>query len=279
MIQPVLKDTELIVDIVTAFRDRDQFHLWWLGQSGFLIGWNEQVLALDLYLSDSLTKKYAGTDKPHVRMTEAPLWPEALLFFGTKTITISHQHTDHMDPETLGRALREGPWIEVVAPAAWRDLAAERCGVPADKLKLCDDAQVVQTGAFSVLGVASAHDKLEKDQAGHNHFLGYVIRFGNWSIYHSGDTVVYPGLSDRLAQLSVDVAILPINGKLGNMNGIEAARLAKAIGAKIVIPCHYEMFEFNTASPAEFVAECERLGQNYKVLKCGERFTYGASHA
>jgi hypothetical protein len=31
------------------------------------------------------------------------------------------------------------------------------------------------------------------------------------------------------------------------------------------------MFEFNTASPAAFVRECERLGQRYRVLRAGER--------
>ena len=33
------------------------------------------------------------------------------------------------------------------------------------------------------------------------------------------------------------------------------------------------MFEFNTASPEAFVAECERLGQPYQVLTLGEQLT------
>jgi hypothetical protein len=33
------------------------------------------------------------------------------------------------------------------------------------------------------------------------------------------------------------------------------------------------MFEFNTATPDEFVAECERLGQPYRVLQQGERWS------
>ena len=80
-------------------------------------------------------------------------------------------------------------------------------------------------------------------------------------------------MSDLLRPYEIDVAILPINGKVGNMDGIAAARLAKAIGAKVVIPCHFEMFEFNTVSPADFVRECERLGQPYRVLRAGERYT------
>ena len=59
----------------------------------------------------------------------------------------------------------------------------------------------------------------------------------------------------------------------GNMFGDEAARLAKEIHARVAIPCHYDMFTFNTADPAEFVAVAERTGQAYTVLRGGERFS------
>ena len=59
----------------------------------------------------------------------------------------------------------------------------------------------------------------------------------------------------------------------GNLSGTEAAKLSKEIGARIVIPCHFDMFEFNTASPDEFVQACEKLGQRYRVLRAGERWT------
>jgi hypothetical protein len=32
------------------------------------------------------------------------------------------------------------------------------------------------------------------------------------------------------------------------------------------------MFEFNTASPDEFVRECRRLDQPYRILHCGEKW-------
>src|SRR5690606_19139503 len=97
--------------------------------------------------------------------------------------------------------------------------------------------------------------------------------------YHAGDTVRYPRMEEILRQWSIDVAILPINGSrperkvAGNLDGREAARLAKDIGARCVIPCHYEMFEFNTASPSEFEEECRRIGQEFQVLKCGEHWS------
>ena len=70
-----------------------------------------------------------------------------------------------------------------------------------------------------------------------------------------------------------DVALLPINGRLGNMDAVEAAGLAHELGARVAIPCHYEMFEFNTADPGVFARECERLGQPFRILRAGERFS------
>ena len=49
--------------------------------------------------------------------------------------------------------------------------------------------------------------------------------------------------------------------------------LAREIGAGLVIPCHYDMFEFNTASPDEFIRVAEELNQPYRVLRAGERWT------
>jgi len=49
-----------------------------MGQSGFLIKWQGRGLLFDPYLSDSLTAKYADTDKPHVRMVERVIDPAKL---------------------------------------------------------------------------------------------------------------------------------------------------------------------------------------------------------
>src|SRR5437667_12681669 len=109
--------------------------------------------------------------------------------------------------------------------------------------------------------------------------MGYVIEAGPWRLYHSGDTKLFDGMEPALRQWNIDVALLPINGDLperrvaGNLDGREAATLAKEIGARLVIPCHYDMFEFNTASPDLFVAPAQQLGQPYRLLQCGERWS------
>jgi L-ascorbate metabolism protein UlaG (beta-lactamase superfamily) len=110
--------------------------------------------------------------------------------------------------------------------------------------------------------------------------MGYVIEFGNYKIYHSGDTLWFDGMVELLKPFAVDVALLPINGNkperkvAGNLDCKEAAELAKAINAKMVIPCHYDLFAFNTADVNEFVREAEKINQPFKVLKGGEKLSF-----
>lgn len=277
MIQPLHSDEQFLAAVRQACRQADHLHLWWLGQSGFLVQWRGHHLLLDPYLSDSLTKKYANTDKPHVRMTARVIAPERLDF--VDVVTSSHNHTDHLDGETLLPLLRVNPQLRLVIPEANRAFVAERLGCdPAWPLGV--DASVSLTfGDFTITGVPAAHETLEQDERGRYKFLGYMVQCGPWTLYHSGDTVGYEGMVEILRRWSIDVALLPINGRAperrvaGNLDGPEAAQLAHAIGARLVIPCHYEMFTFNTASPDRFITECQRIGQAYCVLRAGEHWS------
>lgn len=275
MIKPMQRDDALLADIVRAKADAEALHLWWLGQSGYLIQWQGRHLLLDPYLSDSLTRKYAETAKPHVRMTELVVDPSRLDFIDV--VTSSHNHTDHLDGETLIPLLKANPTLTVVVPEANRPFAAERLQVDSARLTgiVCGTPKTV--GAFEFSAVPAAHEEIETDDQGRHKFIGLVVRFGPWTIYHSGDTIRYEGMVERLSQWSIDVAILPINGRdpkrnvAGNLSGEEVASLAREARVGLVIPCHYDMFEFNTASPDAFEAACRHEGQSYRTLKCGER--------
>ena len=272
MIKPMLQDDAFLADVEAARADATSLHLWWLGQSGFLVQWRGRRLLFDPYLSDSLTAKYANTDKPHVRMTERVVAPHRIDH--VDIITSTHNHSDHLDAETLRPLMAANPAAALVTPAANVAFAATRLGCHTSHIVGVDDGETIGSEDEVMLtGIAAAHPTLDRDDAGRCHYLGYVVRLGPWTVYHSGDTLVYDGMVERLLHYKVDVAILPINGKVGNMNGGEAARLAKAIGAGIVIPCHFDMFEFNTTSPGAFTAECRRLGQPFAVLKNGQRLT------
>lgn len=277
MIQPVLCDEAFLEDVSSARKEREAFHLWWLGQSGFLVQWQGKHLLLDPYLSDSLTRKYAGTDKPHVRMTARVIAPERLDFIDV--VTSSHNHTDHLDAETLLPLMQASREVQLVIPEANRAFVVERLGLPLSLPLGIDSGITLRVRGFELTGVPAAHEALETDEAGRHRFLGYLVRFGPWTLYHSGDTVWYEGMEEILRPWRIDLALLPINGRSperrvpGNLNGREAALLGRRIGARLVIPCHYQMFEFNTASPEEFAAEARALGQPYRLLRAGERWS------
>ena len=280
MIKPVLQDDDFLADVTQARNDTEELHLWWLGQSGFLVQWHNHHLLLDPYLSDSLTQKYAATDKPHVRMTERVIAPERLDFIDV--VTSSHSHTDHLDKETLVPLLRVNPKIELVIPEANREFVVDRLGLVAEQPRGLNVGDSVTVGGFKITAVPAAHNLLEKDDWGRHRFLGYVVQTDTWTLYHAGDTKLFEDMEARLRPFQIDVALLPINGDrperrvAGNLSGKEAAGLAKNIGARIAIPCHYDMFEFNTVTPDEFADTARALHQHYCILRAGERWTSSA---
>jgi L-ascorbate metabolism protein UlaG (beta-lactamase superfamily) len=275
MIKPVLQDDAFLDDVRNA-RSETDFFLWWLGQSGFLIRWRDAFLLLDPYLSDSLTKKYATTDKPHVRMTERVVAPEKLAF--VNVITSSHNHTDHLDAETLLPILKANPNAAFVIPEANREFVSNRLHCAPEFPIGLDASQSITAAGFTFHGIPAAHEKIDRDAAGRCLYLGYIIQFGPWTIYHSGDTIRYGEMQEALEPFEIDLALLPINGATperrvaGNLDGPEAATLAHDIAARIVVPCHYEMFQFNTATPDLFTQTCQKLGQRYRLLRAGERW-------
>lgn len=279
MIRAAQSHAALLGDIRAADQRDGGFRLWWLGQSGFLLQWQGVHVLLDPYLSDSLTRKYSATDKPHVRMTELVIDPADLAF--VDVATSSHNHTDHLDAETLGPILERNPSLKLVIPEANRAFVADRLKIDPGSPIGVDDGGSIELSGIRISGVAAAHDTIERDDQNRVKALGYVLQFGDWNLFHSGDTLRYEGMAEKLRPFAVDVALLPINGRAperrvpGNLSGPEAAQLAHDVGARMVIPCHFGMFEFNTASPDAFIETCERLRQHFRVLRCGEKFDSG----
>jgi L-ascorbate metabolism protein UlaG (beta-lactamase superfamily) len=285
MLVPLLADDALLADVERAGADPEELHLWWLGQSGFLVRWAGRTALLDPYLSDSLTRKYAGTDKPHERLTERVIAPERLAF--AEAVSATHAHTDHLDPDTLAPLVRAAPRIALVAPEAHRALAAERAGLAPERVLGLDAGWSTGAGGFAFTAVPAAHEAIERDAAGHLLHLGLVVRCGPFALYHAGDTLPYPGQAAAVRAAAgpggVDVALLPINGRrperrvAGNLDGPQAAALAAELGARLAVPMHFQMFAFNTEPPDSFAAACAERAVEHRVLRAGERVTRRAA--
>lgn len=277
MIPARIRDEELVNEVDRFANDNTNFHAWWLGQSGYLITFDGQRILIDPYLSDSLTVKYAATNKPHIRMSERVIAPE--LLNNISVVSSSHNHTDHLDALTLQPVIKNNPGIRFIIPEANRKFVCDRVQCDHNFPTGLDAGEHTSVGHFTFFGVPAKHNEIEKDEKGRCKFMGYVIKFGKWAIYHSGDTLWFDGMVELLRPYNIDVAFLPINGNdpsrgvAGNLNAEEAARLARDINAGVVIPCHYDMFTFNTADPGSFALYAEAYKQHYQVLLHGDHFS------
>jgi L-ascorbate metabolism protein UlaG (beta-lactamase superfamily) len=162
--------------------------------------------------------------------------------------------------------------LQIVAPAANVGFVAERAACERNRIIGLDEGEAATVEPFRITAVPAAHEDVSPE------YHGYLVQFGHWTIYHSGDTLLYEGMARRLSEFRIDAALLPINGRAperrvaGNLNAREAAQLGRDIGARTVIPCHYQMFMFNTADPAEFAEAARAIGQPCHILRCGERW-------
>lgn len=244
------------LDNVNCLKARAGAAFCWLGQAGFLIEQAGLRIVIDAYLSDSLALKYAGTRFPHKRMMPPPVAPSELT--GIDWLLCTHGHTDHMDPGTIGPLLSANPEARVLAPRAEAARARER-GVPDQRLVLIDAGEARDLGGVTVTAVPAAHEELRRTEDGYL-FLGYVLEGAGVTLWHSGDTIPWPGQVEWLLPFRVDVALLPVNGRdalraangvPGNLTLEEAVALTDAIGAPAMVAHHFGLFDFNTIDPSD----------------------------
>jgi len=277
MLKAFKKDEELLSDIRSTDPRSIDVRLWWLGQSGYLIQYKGKRILLDPYLSDSLTVKYQHTEKPHVRISERVIDPSLLPKIDI--ITSSHNHTDHLDAETINPILNNSPYCKLIIPEANRKFVADRLKINADFPIGLNAGESFTEDDISFYAIPAAHNELDVNEDGKYPYLGYIIQLGSFAIYHSGDTLNYKGIEEWISPFKPAIALLPINGNdperkvAGNLNAEEAVALGKKCHIPVVIPCHYDLFAFNTADVNQFISIAKRSSQGYCVLELGGKFS------
>ncbi|GIO31557.1 MULTISPECIES: MBL fold metallo-hydrolase [Paenibacillus] len=245
--QQLKKGQLLIQEIEDTVVPYGMVAVWPLGQASFIIKGGTTVIYIDPYVSHDPDRIYP-----------APIGPEHIT--NADYCLITHEHSDHLDLDAIAAMSRTGKDTIFMAPACCREdmekqgVARERF-IIADTEKECGEEVIIRP-------IPAAHEELETDEQGYHRYVGYLIKLNGVTVYHSGDTLVYEGLAERLRQESIDLGLLPINGRdafrtsrgiIGNMDYREAAELAKTAGFGMTIPMHYDIFTGNTEHPGYFV--------------------------
>ena len=212
---------------------KNELKIRWIGQGGYLLYDGESEICIDPYLSD-VVNRVAGRG----RMVEPPFAPEALKSDG---VICTHDHLDHVDIDAIPLMHKD---IRFYAPThAEKTLRA--CGVT--KYSPFDEGQKYQIGSFWIEAVFADHSVPA---------VGVLIRHGDITVYISGDTE-YNERLEELSERGIDLMIICINGRLGNMNAADAARLTKIIRPRVSVPTHYGMFESNTEDPEAYTSQID----------------------
>ncbi|MGH9559313.1 MAG: MBL fold metallo-hydrolase [Bryobacteraceae bacterium] len=239
--------------------------LWWLGHSAFIVRFANITFYIDPCLS---------CHRGETRLIAPPIDPEKIRH--ADMILATHAHPRHLDTASISAMLAASKNAKLVLPKS-AAAQANAAGIPFDRMATTDADLRIEYFKDNLYGriyaVPSAHPDLGRSADGGYPFLGYIVRFGRWNIYHAGDCAFYDGLAARLRPFNISVALLPVGGK--NFSVSEAARIARDIGAAWVVPMHYGTFTPDDGAGSHFIEHMlgHRPEQPFKVFQCGEKWT------
>ena len=99
---------------------------------------------------------------------------------------------------------------------------------------------------------------------------GLLINFKDTIVYHLGDTSLFSDLQLVGKRHPIDAALMCIGGHY-TMDRTDAVDAAQLVGAKTVIPCHYNTFPPIETDAQAFKSDVESAtGSNVVVLEPGE---------
>ena len=218
-----------------------------LGQAGLLFEKDGLKIMIDPYLSDSVVKVNPKNWR-RVPVDESlfEIKPDVMIF--------THNHLDHYDPETAPRFITAESGMLVLSPRSVWDEVRKIGGN--NNYVLFNRHTEWTVGGVKLTAVKAEHSDITP--------IGVIIDDGEKKYYVTGDTLYNEEIFEDIPD-DIYALFLPINGVGNNMNMVDAARFAKRVNPKKVVPMHIGMFDEMTAD--DFVCENKVIAEIYKEIK------------
>ncbi len=218
-----------------------------LGHAAFTLTDGETTLLIDPFL----------TGNPAAAITADDVNPA--------TILLTHGHPDHYG-DTVAIAKRTGAPVVAITEVA-NELSEEGVEVR--------DCNLGGTASFDWgwVKLVPAWHTSTTPKGTVSTPAGLLISFGGKLVYHLGDTCLFSDLQLVGRHHQIDVALMPIGGHY-TMDRHDAVDAADFVGAKTIIPCHYNTFPAIETDAGAFQSDVEKaLDAVVVVLEPGQAHT------
>lgn len=207
-----------------------------LGQAGYIYKTSkDQYIVIDPYLTDFCEHRIGLAFK---RLMPALIEPAELEKLPLAAYLLTHHHEDHLDVECIQMLTLDN--FPFYAPPDTVKILTE-LGVSEDRCKPLFAGANFEVDGISIHSVFADHGDIAPDA------VGIIIEFEGKTIYHMGDTCLREEEFRLIAeQYDIDLLIIPINGKYGNMNEADAVKAVSILKPKYAVPCHFWMLPGNS---------------------------------